>query len=705
MARYTALRGDPETKLTVLNTDFAGGLNVLYSDDLMRDNEFRFLLNYDLENTGEIRARKGFSKSSALTSVIYQGATTIEHFPIITMENSPVKEIILFKILRNDNNVWRMLSEYETLALYQADKGTEANQIKLFIVAELANGTMKYWFKNYTINLATVDTLTSTGTFPCASRVKHNLVNVTTGEQYGKLFFTSNDMGMIEVDTILDTVKYIGEFTGQTNSAYKPNGIEVRKLGFNVLGDDPLTWIDNNGLTVESIQGVYLTTADRIPLTTVPSGMPLQVNIIYTGNYHDFDILFSEYEDTIEADVVKNVTLSSSGIAVYDIKFKTQPNDEVQINIAFTDEAVLLDDYIDYYSMGSYDTSSKAVETIELGKYNVIQIYDRLVYYSGNEIWFSDINNFGYIPNYNYILLPIENTDEIVKIIFFRTSYIIFTKKKIFKLEGSFESSSLNLSLVNDELGCIAPASVSLIENELFFLSTRGLRSLKSDVFRENLENLKKFDEKVYPVVTTNSYATSIVYKEQYMLFSNLRGENRYVTVRGREYRIPDVLRNYYRTGAFSMDKFGEYPRFIIVENGELFSLMTVDNVAGIYQFGLGYDDFSVKYDCEFETGGFTMGYPMHEKKLKNVIFKLGGDLNEIYVDSYGDGYITNSVGLEPLSKTNDIDLMTARYDLMKERLPSKCRNFAIRMVVRETNELFVQSIGYIFKLGKVREH
>lgn len=705
MAKQDPLRGNPEAKLNVISTDFSGGLNVVYSDDLVRDNEFRYLLNYDLENTGELRARRGFSKSNALSSVLYKDVTTIEHFPIIKATDSPVKNVLVFKVLRNDNNVWRMLTEYSSLTTYQADKGAENNQIKLFIVAELADNSMKYWFKNYTITTSDVVVTTSTGLFPCLSTAVSPLTNVSMGEQYGKLFFTSNNMGMIEVDTINDTIKYIGEFTAQTNSAYKPNGIEVRRLGFNVLGTDPLTWVDNNGLTVESIQGVYLTTEDRIPLMTIPTGMPIQINIIHTGAYHDFTIEFSEYEDKIEATVTKNNTLSTTAIAVYDVKFKTHPTEELQMNISFTSGSVTLEDYIDYYKVGSLDPKSKVVENLELGQYKIIQMYDRLVFYKGQEIWFSDINNFGYIPNYNFILVPIDNNDEIVKIIFFRNSYIIFTKNKIFKIMGSFESATLALDKVSDDVGCVAPESAVLIENELFFISTRGLRSLKSDVFRENLDNLKRFDEKIYPLVTTNEYATAIAYKDQYLLFSNLRGAHKTVIVRGREYQIPDLLRNYYLTRAFSMDNFAEYPRFIIDMNGELYSFMTVDNVNGFFHFGTGYDDFTYKYDAIFETGGFNFGLPNHEKKIKNVIFKIGGENNDIYVESYGDGYYTNGLGLESVEKTADIDITTSQYNLNKERIPTKCRNFTIRMVVRDTNELYVQSIGYIFKLGKVRSH
>ena len=41
------------------------------------------------------------------------------------------------------------------------------------------------------------------------------------------------------------------------------------------------------------------------------------------------------------------------------------------------------------------------------------------VYYKDDTIWFSEINNFSYVPNYNYIALPIEPTDKITKIVFF----------------------------------------------------------------------------------------------------------------------------------------------------------------------------------------------------------------------------------------------------------------------------------------------
>lgn len=709
MSRYTATRGNPEAKLMVISTDFSGGANLVFSDDLLRDNEMRYLLNYELDNTGELRSRKGFSQVNALTELIYSTWSSLDDFPVVSKDASAIKNIILFRVIQNDNNAWRDLSNFDTLSEYQVYRGASENTIRLFIVAELDDSTVKYWDNSYTIKTSEITRTSSTGTLPFAFNGTDNLVNVPTGEQYGKIYFTSNDSGLVMYDTENSTFTYVGSFTGETNEAYKPNGIEVRNVGFNVLGDDPLTWVDNGGLTVESIQGVFLTTTDRVPLATVPAGATIQINVIYTGgdyqpgDYDLFSFVFSEYETPIDATVTFNNSISTEGIAVYDVDFLTKPANEVQINITFTEETVYLEDYIDYYEVGAYDTSSKPVETLDIGGYKIIQMYDRLVYYSKNQVWFSDINNFSYVPNFNYILLPIDPDDEVVKIIFFRTSYILFTKKKIFKLEGSFDSSTLNLSLVNDDVGCIAPNSVVLVENVLFFLSTRGLRGLKSDTFKENLENMVEFDQKIYPILPTHDKSYAFVYKDQYFLVTNNRDDVPDIKVRGRTYPIPDVIKYYYRTGAFAFDKYNtnNYPRFILFEQGEMYSIMDET----VTRYGQDYDDFGQTYDAIFETGGVNVGYPTHEKKFKHIIFKFGGDLNYIYAETYADGYKVDEIEVVPEDHDEEEELQSAKYRLNKERLPSRCRNLAVRVTVKDAKDHVVQSLGYLFKLGKVRDY
>lgn len=705
MAKYQTYQGNPEQKLMTISSDFSGGLNLMFSDDLVADNEVRFIDNFDLDIKGQLKVRKGFGKHKALSEMLFSGTETINEFPIVEKTDSPVKEIAYIRLLRNDNNAWKNLTVSKDLSEYQTYFGAESNVVKLFILAKLADDSTKIFVNTYTIGSSSVTRAYSSKTISTTLTISDNLMNISSGEQYGKLYFTSNENGMFVYDSEKDEVSYVGTFTGKTNSAYKPTGIEARKIGFNVLGTDPLSWTDNSGLTTESIQGVFITTADRIPTTVIPTGIPIQINIIHTGDLHDFSIVASEYESPIELAVsAKNATYSTDAISVYDVTFKTQPVNEVQFNINFTSEAVDLADYIDFYPIGQLPENAKVVQSLNVGAYNIVQMYDRLVYYKDNEIWFSEVNTFDYIPNYNYILVPMDADDKIVKIKFFRTSYMIFTRKKIFKLIGSFESSQLALELVNGDIGCIAGETVHLVENDMYFLSTRGLRALKTDRFIANLENIREFDEKVYPIVTNNAKAYAIMYKDQYMLFSNLRDLVREVEIDGRTYKVPDVLRHYYKFSAFSMDNFAEesYPRFIFIEGGDMFSILGPE----VFKFEEAYSDFDVMYNAAIETAGTHMGYPTHEKKFKNIIFKFGGDaeVNTIYVDSYADGNLEHSELVSIEDTSEHLEVESARFAISKEYLPSKCKNVAIRLEIPAVRDLTLQAISYIFKLGKVKE-
>lgn len=710
MGTNQPLRGNPEVKLLQVIADFSGGANLMYSDDLTKDNELRYLENFDLEIRGELRARKGFATSKALSEALFGAAETLNtQFPLLTRDASIVKEIAFMKVIVNENNAWKNLSDSKSLAEYQLYYGAEENQIKLFILAKLADNTTRYYVNTYEIKAASVVRSFVTGILPFTLNVKDNLMNIDTGEQYGKVYFTHNDYGMVVFDSLDNSFKYVGEFPAQTNTAYKPTGIEVRKIGFNVLGDEPLTWTDNSTLTTPSIQGLYLTTTDRIPVSVIPTGKPIQVNIIHTGTYHDFTISMFEYEADIDTTSTKNTLLSTNAIAVYDVVFKTHPSVECQINVNFTSTAVTLEDYIDYYNTGTLPSDAKPVETLNIGDYKLLQMYDRMVYYNDNELWFSEVSTFDYIPNYNYVLVPLDADDALVKIKFFRTSYMLFTRKKIFKLIGDFGQPTLALELVNDEVGCIAPNSVQLVDNEMYFLSTRGLRALKTDRFIENLENIRVFDDKVYPLITRNAFAYSLVYKEQLLLFSNLRDKEQTTTIRGREYTLPEMTQFYYKYGSFAFSKFAEdsYPRFILAEAGELYSFLAeTGGFMKVYQYGTDFNDFGQEYDCFVETSGLHFGYPIHEKKIKNMVFKLGpdSDVNTVYVEVYGDGQHVHSIDIDFLDNPDGVIIENSKFTLNKELLPINCKNVAAAFTVIGCQGFSIQSLAFTYKLGKVRE-
>lgn len=712
MAVRQPLKGNPEQKILLLQNEFSGGCNVTYSDDLVVPRELRYAHNFDLDLRGELQARKGFSENTALTELLFKGFDAPTDFPMLMKTNSLIKEIMVFKVLENTDNAWRELSECTNLAEFQMVFGDAT--IKVLVVAKRSDDTVGYWVSKYVVTPSLVTRSVNTGTLPCSFIYEDNLMNISHGEQFNKVFFTANNKGMIAFDSTTDTFSYIGDFgVGYTNSAYKPHGMEVRRIGFNVLGDDPLSWIDNSSLVTESIQGVYLTTEDRIPLSTIPAGTKFKVNVIYTGVATDFTITFKEFEEPLEATVTKDDILSTTGLTVYDVEFLTQPQKEVEMWIIFTSESIVLEPYIDFYRVGGVDPKAKTVESLNLGGFKIIPFYDRLLFYKGSVMWFSDINQYDYVPNFNFISLPLDNTDAILRIIYFRSNYIIFTRKRIYRLVGSFDSASLGVLLVNDDIGCISANSAVLVENELYFVSNRGLRSLKSDVFKENLDNIREFDDKIYPLVTDNPNSFGFVHKDQYILMGNLRDENKTVNIGGTTYIMPDVLRQYYKTNSFVFDKYtaNNYPRFVFFESGDIYSFMATEPSTGVYdvvmyKYGDGYEDFDETYELYLETAGTNLGYPLHEKKLKHIAFKFGGEagIKRFYVQIFGDGVEKHDIVLEEKIESTVLDIAQSRFRLDKSRLPAKCKNLIIRISTDSSLGISLRSIGYIFKLGKVRE-
>lgn len=716
MGARQPIRGNPEVKSVYLISQFHGGVNLTYSDDLIPDNEVRYLANYDLDNRGELRSRKGFSKNLALSQLYFNVALPESDFPPMTKTDSHVKNYILFKVLENTNSSWKKVSESPNLAYFQSTYCNVPQTIKTLLVAEMLNGTVKAYIHKFVISVDSVVRTFTSETLPFAFKGKSNLMNISHAEQYKKIFFTSNDKGIVVFDSELDEFKYIGNFgAGITNTAYKPNALEARKIGFNLLVESPLDWVSRSSSGFSGIESVYISSMNRVPLLNIPPGESFYVNIYFTGVVTNFIFKFKDVEGNVELDatVTKSTTLSTGTLAVYKIDFLTQPTQTIEITVEFDSPDVFLNPYIDVYELGFIPENAQPVLGFNVGDYGITQVFDRIILYKGNIMLFSEINSFDYVPSYNYILLPISNTDEIVKISYFRTSYIIFTKHQIFRLSGTFGAQDFSLALINDEVGCTSPHSVALVENEIYFLSTRGLRSLKSDVFRENLENLREFDDKIYPVVSDSEVAYGLVYEDQYMLFSNSRGNRPDVSFGGRTYTVPDVLRQYYKTGSFVMDFFpvNAHPRFMFFETGKLYSFMSAPASGGlftssVYKYGSGFDDFDQSYNLVFESSGLNFGYPIHEKKVRNIILKMNGEagLKSFFIELFSNGYFAGELTLDARISTEPIDIESSQFRLDKTRIPAKFMNLALRLTTDSSLGVNISSVSYIYKLGKVRE-
>ena len=516
MGKYQTYRGNSENKLFYLIDQLVGGINTDFSDDSSPDNEFKSIVNFTMDKRGSLYKRMGFGKLTAVSQIFAKFSETPEVKNKTELNPNPEDyndNIVYIKMLQNDNNCFRNLSAFtgeKAYRKYQELYGSQNNTFKILIITtNKESNKSKYWLYTCTLppleydehgdptETETIDLDEDVQELPVVFKWDRNLTNIETIEFFDKIYFTNNDSGIVCFDRNSDTFSYYGFTIGespniQPNNAYKPSPMEIRKIGFNVLGDNPLTWVDYQGLTTDSIQGIYLTTTDGKPTTVIPSTGSFKLNILYTGTDNGFDITFKEGENERSASITADTTHSTTGLKIYDVVFTTVPTSNVEIKIEKT--SATINPYYDYYDVGSVDQEIKAVSHLNIGEYEMLEMYNRAVYYKDDTIWFSEINNFHYIPNYNYVSLPIEPTDKITKIIYFRNVYVIFTKFRIYKMSNAFGDADFQVVPLNLSIGCHAPHTIVPIENVLYFASSRGIYQLKSIAEYVNRSNSITFE-------------------------------------------------------------------------------------------------------------------------------------------------------------------------------------------------------------------
>ncbi len=385
-----------------------------------------------------------------------------------------------------------------------------------------------------------------------------------------------------------------------------------------------------------------------------------------------------------------------------------------------------------YLISETYQQSEVAVEELNLDGARLTQIQDRLVFYKGNSIYFSEQFQYDYVPNLNYVLLPLDSDDSITHINFFRGAYIVFTKKSIWRMSGTIFGADFLIAKVNDFIGCIAPDSVRAVNNNLLFLSRQGLYVLTQSYYQEGLENVKKVDERISDIIPSDESAYGVMYKEQYWL---LLPEAEY-----------DTLKYYFNSPKpngghpFTTDIYKVEPQNLEVYNGVIYSIKNGD----FYRFDKDYTDFLPRnsadsvipdylYTYRFVTKNDDFGYPTHDKKVKSVYFKIRSDVDlligvTIFINekavigptNYTES--TNQFGeiiYTPVFNANittDIDGQLGDFVLGKDMLGGtdviihkfvigkKGKNFSIAIEQKTNGAFNIEDIGYLFKLGKVKE-
>lgn len=388
----------------------------------------------------------------------------------------------------------------------------------------------------------------------------------------------------------------------------------------------------------------------------------------------------------------------------------------------------------DIYTVGD-DKDTEVVSGIDLSGVCIVEISNSLVYYKENIIWFSEPFQFDYIPNYNFITLPLQVTDEITRIVYFRGAHIIFTKEEIYKMSGTFGTSNFQINLVNGFIGCTQPNTVKSVDNNLIFLSKEGLYWLKSNIYKDGLENVEKIDKKIGDLITAIGRYDSILYNEQYFLIQR----------DGFDY---DAIRYYYnistydRQHPFVKDKYAQPVPTFVVEAGEVYTLRG----GTWYIYDKGYTDLmpdnttpdnvsNYIYNTIIETSELMFGYPTHDKKFKSIYIKtLNGEkvvslAISIKIDGYTvvDPFVYNVVRtdkgeIEYVKSANEtLDLLAegalgqivlgtvplgeTKQQVHKILVSEKGKNISLRIEQSVDSSFGIQDIGYLHKLGKVREN
>lgn len=672
MGKYQTYRGNSENKLFYLIDQLVGGINTDFSDDSSPDNEFKSIVNFTMDKRGSLYKRMGFGKLTAVSQIFAKFHETPEVKNKTEANPNPEDyndNIVYIKMLQNDNNCFRNLSAFtgeKAYRKYQELYGNQNNKFKiLMLTTNNESNKSKSWLYTCTLPVLEYDehgdpTDTETiileesiNELPVIFKWDRNLTNIDTIEFFDKIYFTNNNKGLVCFDRKTDSFSYYGSGIGdEENKSYKPSPMEIRKVGFNILGDDPLHWVDYQGLTTDSIQGIYLTTNDDKPTTVIPNSGNFKLNVLYTGADSGFAITFKEGEYERSATVQEDTSFSTTGLKVYNVSFTTVPTSNVEIKIEKT--GANINPYYDYYDVGAIDQEIKAVTHLNIGEYEMLEMYNRAVYFKDDTIWFSELNNFHYVPNYNYVSLPIEPTDKITKIIYFRNVYVIFTKFRIYKMSNAFGDADFQVIPLNLSIGCHAPHTIVPIENVLYFASSRGIYQLISSAAYGNssnsltFENVKEIDTKVKsltsnvtmylgeltdPAVRYNGiseYSYAIRYKDKYMLFFNTAYEQGDIAALNNL----DVLVYNYDMKAFTETRFTEKPTFLFMLDGAIECYCTVPQkeVYSVEETLLEYDFGNIQNDIVEDLSGNGYDAKTVGSLIKNpgIGVRLNGNNNYV---------------------------------------------------------------------------
>ena len=343
MGRFQPAKVNPELKQYFVLSNFSGGINTEYADEVMQDYESRALVNVDLAKTGTIQRRKGWGADNVLQNLLNDttvvndliGGDTLLHVELISDEYNSLSRESLGEF-------------YKISLLFITYRNSEVQDLVRFNRVTLEN--------DVPVDVAYAGVI-NIGNYNIGAMNELKFI-VNTIRNVDKLYFALSDIGYNR-----DTKQGLGIYSIDSNTisaitpasdsfAYKPIPYEVMSIGFNALSVNPLTFMDTTDLT-PGFYGVLVTdTENKVVYNKLPS-TEFHLHVITTGLTKDqvsraltpnlfsyYNFTEQEFEDMRTLiPYVSTWVSGETGVIVYKIKFSQGliNGKTISLKLMFTD--------------------------------------------------------------------------------------------------------------------------------------------------------------------------------------------------------------------------------------------------------------------------------------------------------------------------------------------------------------------------------
>lgn len=752
MAVTQPLKGGSNKIYSVIN-NFNKGIDRNTADDVASDASFKELVNFCNANDGTLSKRPGvydsyltdfigaivngnYSKEGSYQFVIKQNRfmegveTTLNKLSeVYNSIFADINDIIGFQITSN-NKFFELLQNYEILlegdtvnampkasdfsciiikrtnSFYSIGRGLEIVRLAFTLETGIFNANLGIHENRCQIEVDYVNgdmaSYKNENGFSDGQRwaISNKISHLDLASYNGYTYIPTGLNYLIKIDQNPENNNTKTSYPGEPEmfqviggdddeNLYKPTPIELNRVGFNILANNPLSLYDISG-TVGKVRGVFYTVRKEVngelieqPVQQIPYNSKFYIHILFTGS----SVVPSSIKyrpNNEKTDVEKNPYKTLPGSYISDVApcifecsgIDATDNFEIQIILGE-------DEFLSYISTGSVIIPETGlineVNDLVLSSTRLKVINSQLMLYGGHGyLFFSDFDIFNYFPNFYNIYVANESLNEtVVSVNYFRQYYAVFTDRRIKKLTGS-TTDDFAVAPLNDFVGCANGFTVNAIGNNLYFLGNDGIYRLKQGYLGEGTENVEKIDYVLDNELNLSNVSQAFVLGSNYIvtktdgitwIIYNVENEAFYEYILESE-ETPNYYANkvnyqpffgdVFKTSLY--DRLGDFvivptttslENVIINEYGEekieyidktsfrIFRLSDIDYISDDKQYKDGYGFIST-----LETHDLHMGYPTNTKKFKDIYIKMlnnSGHAIPLYVTIYVDDRVVIS--------------------------------------------------------------